>query len=149
PLRKRAKDLQRVMAARQDPANLEDGTDRRTPDLATRNVAGQDPFRDLDRVRNSLVEPSECRGRALDAIELNAHRGYLTQDYAETATRMAQDNYRGQSKVAQHILTTGSEEYREAFEAYLENPQQNAVRAALSLTLANGGYLLPFVLDPS
>src|SRR5260221_10311076 len=44
---------------------------------------------------------------------------------------------------------TGSQEYQDAFTAYLENPQQHSMRAAPSLTQANGGYLLPFVLDPT
>src|SRR5258708_31679967 len=62
---------------------------------------------------------------------------------------MGADNFKGQSKVAQHILMTGSQEYQDAFTAYLENPQQHSMRAALSLTQANGGYLLPLVLHPT
>ena len=50
-----------------DPANREEPA--RTPDLATRNFIGQDPFRELDRVRKGLVDASEVRGRARDAIE--------------------------------------------------------------------------------
>jgi HK97 family phage major capsid protein len=152
PLRKRAVDLKRVLAARADPANGEGGADNRTPDLATRNVIGGDPFRDLARVEDGLVEPPEVRGRALDAIEISNRAGWLSHDHAENATRMTQDNYGqwgSQSKVAQHILATGSDEYRETFQDYLRNPQRHAARAALSLTLANGGYLLPFVLDPT
>lgn len=149
PLRKRAQDLKRVLAARQVPGSEEAGADPGVT-LATRNVIGEDPFRDLDRIEDGLVDPREVRGRALDAIEVNNQRGFLAGDHAETATRMAQDNYGqwgSQSKIAQHILATGSDEYRETFQDYLRNPQRNAARAALSLTLANGGYLLPFVLD--
>src|SRR6185437_4784085 len=51
--------------------------------------------------------------------------------------------------IAEHILTTGSEEYQEAFAAYLARPSENMQRTALSLTNVNGGYLLPFVLDPT
>jgi len=157
PLRKRAKDMDRIRAAHADPANRETPEDgshgalarRGSPDLATRNVTGGDPFRDLERVRHSLVEPAEVRGRALDAIELMSHRGALQHDWAETATWTAQNNFKGQAKVAQHILLTGSQEYQDAFAAYLDNPQQHSMRAALSLTQANGGYLLPFVLDPT
>jgi HK97 family phage major capsid protein len=150
PLRKRANDLERVFRAAQDPANLErpEGAVG-TPDLATRNLIGQDPFRDLNRVRHGLVEPSEVRGRALDAIEMASRRGDLRHEFAENATVLAQDQFKGQSKVAQHILETGSDEYRETFERYLQYPQEESARAALSLTLANGGYLLPFVLDPT
>lgn len=144
PLRKRAADLKRVMTARQDPANSEPAVDTRTPALATRNVIGEDPFRDLDRVRHNLVEPREVRGRALDAIEANAKRGYLGHDPAETVTLRAQEQYGqwgAQSKLAHHILLTGTDEYRETFEDYLRNPQEHAARAALSLTLANGGFV--------
>lgn len=150
PLRKRARDLERVMHAAADPAKVETtAVDNRTPDLITRNVIGADPFRDLDRVRKNMVEPGEVRGRALDAIEMASRRGDLIQDYAECATRMTQAQFTGQSKVAQHILETGSPEYLDEFRNYIRDPQAHSNRAALSLTLANGGYLLPFVLDPS
>src|SRR5882672_3719489 len=151
PIRKRNSDLQRVLTAAQKPDNTESGADsvRKTPDLHTRNVIDGDPFRDLNRVRHGLVAPGEVRGRALDAIELASRRGDLIHDYAESAHRMAQDQFSGQSKVAQHILTTGSPEYLDAFRAYMEDPEGMSQRAALSLTLANGGYLLPFVLDPT
>jgi HK97 family phage major capsid protein len=152
PLRKRAADMARIRAAHADPANREGPDPVRTPDLATRNAIGGDPFRELDRVRSFLVDPREVRGRALDAIESVSKRGYLSQDNAEAATRLAQANYGQmgeQSRIAHHILETGSDEYRETFEAYLRNPQRNSNRAALSLTQANGGYLLPFVLDPT
>jgi len=151
PLAKRAKKLEAIFRNAQNPANVETpGTDTRTPDLITRNIVGQDPFRDLDRVRRNMVEPGEVRGRALDAIELASRRGDLLHDYAETATRRAQDQFFGQSKVAQHILETGSQEYNEAFREYMRDPIGTAQRTALSLTpSANGGFLLPFVLDPT
>jgi hypothetical protein len=121
-----------------------------TPDLVTRRY--RDPFDANDLIRNEkqiLMRRSELRARACDAIEADAKRGNLSHDFAETATVRAQEQFFGQCNVARHILLTGSEEYQEAFQAYLENPQGNAQRAALSLTLANGGYLLPYVLDPT
>ena len=159
PLRKRAKDMERVRAAHQDPANREEPAVRATPDLATRNFIGQDPFRDLERVRHNLVEPREVRGRALDVIEKYSKDGRLRGEFAENATRLTEEMY-GQygamnetgsngSRVAHHILETGSEEYLEQFMRYMKDPQRESARAALSLTNANGGYLLPFVLDPT
>ena len=148
PLRKRARDLDRVMRARTAPENSEDAVPR-TPDLATRNVIGADPFEDLDRVRRGLVEPQTVRGRALDAIELAANRGDMTQDWAQEATLKTENQFYGQTNLARHILETGSQEYLDAFRAYLHDPQGESRRAALSLTNANGGYLLPFVLDPT
>lgn len=147
PLVKRAADLARVRAAYAEPANRE-GPER-TPDLVTRNVIDADPFRDLDRVRKRLVEPAEVRGRALDAIELYNNRGDLRDEHAETATRMAQDQFFGKSNVAAHILETGSQDYYDMFRNYVSDPASYAARAALTLTSANGGYLLPFVLDPT
>lgn len=151
PLRKRAKDLDRVLRARANPANTEPGADAvaRTPDLATRNLIGGDPFAELDRVRKGLVETPTVRGWALDAIELAASRGDLTHDWAEETTAKTETQYYGQANIARHILETGSQEYLENFRAYLNDPQGEARRAALSLTNANGGYLLPFVLDPT
>jgi HK97 family phage major capsid protein len=149
PLRKRAKDLERVMRAAQDPANMERPDRPATPDLATRNVIGQDPFAELDRVRAGLVEPRTVRGRALDAIEQAHRRGDMPQEYAEQATAKTENQFLGQTNVARHILETGSDEYLEAFRAYLHDPQGESRRAALTLTNANGGYLLPFILDPT
>jgi HK97 family phage major capsid protein len=147
PLRKRAADLARVRSAYQNPANRE--TPDRTPDLATNNVISADPFRDLERVRHGLVDRSEVRGRALDAIELYSKRGDMRDEYAETATAMAQEQFWGKSNVAAHILETGSPDYYDMYRNYLSDPARYAARAALTLTSANGGYLLPFVLDPT
>src|SRR6185437_6864965 len=109
----------------------------------------RDPYDASEAVRSMVITRGELRDRALDAVELEAKRGNLAHDFAEEATRKAQDQFFGQSNIARHILLTGGEEYQEAFRDYLEDPQGQASRAALSLTLANGGYLLPFVLDPT
>src|SRR6266496_1501835 len=152
PLIERMEKIRAITRVAQDEANLErpDGApggivsgNGRGPDLVTSRF--RNPYEDLEAVRSHLV-----RGRALDAIELEAKRGTLVQDYAESATQLVQRNMGREGRgIAEHLLTTGSEEYQEAFNAYLEKPQQNATRAALSLTQANGGYLLPFVLDPT
>jgi HK97 family phage major capsid protein len=90
---------------------------------------------------------SELRERAFDAIERSNKFGQLNHEFAEATTHAVQsDTFGG---MARHILTTGSDDYQDAFRAYLENPEENAQRAAISLTLANGGYMLPYVLDPT
>jgi hypothetical protein len=147
PIRRRAEQMMVIAKAHADPANREGPEPVRTPDLQTRNVAGQDPFRELERVRHGLVEPREVRGRALDAIEHYNTRGDLRGEFAENAAQMAQSQYLGQSNVARHILETGSEEYYDTFREYLADPARVSGRASLTLTSANGGYLLPFVLD--
>jgi HK97 family phage major capsid protein len=148
PLIERMEKVRGITRAAADPANLEGpdggGTYRGgNPDLVIRN--NRDPYEDLNAVRSRIVTRADLRSRALDAIELEARRGNMAHDYAEAATLKAQDN----PGIARHMLLTGSEEYQEAFRAYVENPQEMAQRAALTLTLANGGYLLPFVLDPT
>jgi HK97 family phage major capsid protein len=164
PIIKRMAEIQAITRAASDPANLEGpdggtgtsdgrsgGSARRwdgTPDLQIQNR--RSPYEDLEMVRSHLVETGELRGRAFDAIEGEARRGNLAHDFAERATRLVQENPGKLGRgVAEHILLTGSAEYQEAFRAYVEDPQGMAQRAALSLTLANGGYLLPFVLDPT
>ena len=119
-----------------------------SPELITRRHAN--PYNDLEAVRHHVVRTGELRGRAFDAIELEAKRGNLSQEYAENATNLVQRNSGTLGRgISEHMLLTGSEEYQECFRAYVEDPQGMAQRAALTLTLANGGYLLPFVLDPT
>ena len=118
-----------------------------SPDLVIRNK--RDPYDNMEAVRSKVITRGELRERALDAIEIEANRGTLAHDFAEEATRKAQEQFFGQANIARHILMTGSEEYQESFRRYLEDPQGEAQRTALSLTSANGGYLLPFVLDPT
>jgi HK97 family phage major capsid protein len=153
PLIERMEKIRGITRAAGNPENLErpdgsqPGARYGTPDLVIRS--NRDPYDSNEAVRANVVTRSEVRERALDAIELEVKRGNLAADCAETATRMTQDQFYGQSNIAKHILMTGSPEYQEAFSAYLEDPEGNAQRTALSLTLGNGGYLLPFVLDPT
>ena len=149
PIIARMQEIQAITRAAGSEANLErpDGTvggiGRDAPDLVVRTK--RDPYDNNEAVRSRIVLRGELRERALDAVELEAKRGNLAHDFAEHATQLAQDN----PGIARHMLLTGSEEYQEAFRAYVEDPEGQAQRAALSLTNANGGYLLPFVLDPT
>ena len=159
PIIERMEKIRGITRAASDPANLETpggeelegsravSARRSGPDLVTR-TRFRNPYDDLDTVRRHLVRTDELRGRAYDAIEVEAKRGNLPHDHAENATRLVQENPGNLGRgISEHILLTGSEEYQTAFREYLEDPQGMAQRAALSLTNANGGYLLPFVLD--
>jgi HK97 family phage major capsid protein len=160
PLIERMERVRGITRAAEDPANLEppaggahDATATRygnNPDLVIRN--NRNPYDSNDAIRNAgqiMMTRGELRDRALDAIELEAKRGNLGHDFAEEVTRKTQDGLYVNNNIARHVLLTGSEEYQDAFREYLQDPQGEAQRAALSLTLANGGYLLPFVLDPT
>lgn len=138
PLAERMARLDRVVHAATDETKVE----RSAPSTPAKS----DPFANLDAVRTNMVPHSELRGRALDAIERSARFGKIDSEYAEAATVRAQRS----TTVAQHVLLTGSDEYEDMFRAYLADPQAMASRAALSLTpSANGGFLLPYTLDPT
>lgn len=112
-----------------------------------------DPFADLDGVRNGLVSPSQVRSRALAAVDQFAKRADvygLSTDAANEVTQKLEKNGKVfGTNFARQMLTTGSPEYLAAFEQYISDPGGYASRAALSLTAANGGYLVPFTLDPT
>src|SRR6266487_3371726 len=146
PLRRRMADIRRITQASQDPANREDGAPkaRQAPEMFVKSH--QDPLENLDAVRSKLVASGELRSRAETLIERDNKRYELTHDYAETATRRAVANPR----VAAHILLTGSQEYRDAFRSYLEDPDVGVQRLrALTLGTASAGFMLPYVLDPT
>lgn len=118
------------------------------------NVVVRPSTEDVFDLRHLSHEPRvqrvELRDRALRAIEAAP---YMTDAHRESAEAvLATDSRKGDK--ARYILEHGSPEYHEAFQEYLENPaagpyQGRADRAALSLTGANGGYLVPFTLDPT
>jgi HK97 family phage major capsid protein len=160
PLRERMSKLAAIRSKAAETVN----TERTTPEFNTsgivhRTAEVRDPYapETQELVRSGRLPVRELRGLALDAIERAAKEGGFggsnSHDRAETSTQKVQDEWRlpvgreDQFNMAQHILTTGSPEYQEAFTSYLMNP--TAQRTALSLTQANGGYLLPFVLDPT
>src|SRR5260221_450903 len=101
-------------------------------------------------MRWGLVKHADNRVWVFNSVEHEAKRGNLIHDHAEAAIDVLQRNGgREGRKIAEHYLMTGSEEYQETFREYIEHPEQMASSAALALAVANGGYLLPFVLDPT
>ena len=158
PLIERMEKIRNITRTAEDPANLEQPygaskgtggiTGGRGPELVIRNR--HDPFDAMDKVSDNMLTRGELRDRALDAIEMVAQRGMIQHDWAEAATEKVQrGGYFKDNNIARHILETGSQEYYDAFEKYLRDPDHmsQATRAALNLGVASGGYLLPFVLD--
>jgi HK97 family phage major capsid protein len=152
PLAEREERIARVRAQMAEESNRERTVEQKSgPDVITRTK--MDPFADLDSVRQGTASPTDIRARAATAIERFAERTDqwgLDHDGAEQATKLVQ---RGGAKfgtaVARQMLMTGSPEYLASFESYLQDPGGFASRAAMSLTPANGGYLVPFTLDPT
>lgn len=74
----------------------------------------------------------------------------------DRATRAWTRNYHT-DEIQRHIVRTSSPEYIRAFKDYCENPRdgrarilsESEARAAMSLTAANGGVLVPQFLDPT
>jgi HK97 family phage major capsid protein len=146
PLRRRMSDLRRIATAGGEAENREEPAVRRGPDVFIRN--NPDPLADLERVRSNLVGSEELRSRALNLIEDNNKRRNFTldDDKAQAASLRTEQS----SQVARHILLTGSEDYAQAFRAYMQDPLANEHRMrAIQLGNASGGYLLPYILDPT
>lgn len=149
----------RAEAARSRVAQRE-SVGRDAPDVIVRTR--RSPFDGLDAVRAGYVPTADLRSRALTAIE--ELPDYIEDAGRERATRLLDGV--GVGKVSQdvpalarHILLTGSQAYFRAFQKVLANPslgaavldadEVEAMRAAMSLTDANGGYLVPYFLDPT
>lgn len=138
-------------ASRERGSAHEGDDSNRTPGLHVRTK--RDPFDNLEAIRTNLASPSDIRSRAVDAIELYNERSdmwSLDDDGAEQATKLVQKTGKAfGTAVSRQMLITGAPEYLAAFEQYLNDPGGFSQRAALSLTPANGGYLVPFTLDPT
>lgn len=97
---------------------------------------------------------AELRSRALDAIEKMSG---TTDNRRETATRLLERWDTTDGRLAEQVLVTSSPDYMRAFaklassqgRAQLRGDEADAVERAMSLTDANGGYLVPFQLDPT
>ena len=111
----------------------------------------RDPFADLDGIRSE----SDMRARAVTALSEARYEGpfAIGDDERQAAVKVVERV----SGAAAHALAFGQPEYMSAFRAWLTSGGQpiytaaeaQAVRAALSLTSANGGYALPTLLDPT
>jgi len=102
------------------------------------------------RTLSFLAGPDEVRARAITAIEK------MPEVPDPDKQRMTQVIQRLPVDAARRLLLTGSEGYRKASQkvfagqAHLLLPEeQAAIRAALSLTDGNGGFAVPFNLDPT
>jgi len=121
-----------------------------SPDLVVNNDL--DPFADMQSIRAGLLSPTDLRSRALKAIEASPEE-HFTDAQRERVTRLTEvgdPGGRSPAKMGRHILMTGSRSYHEEFEDYVRTGYVGeSLRAAMSLTDGNGGYLVPFTLDPT
>lgn len=121
-------------------------------------ISRRSPFDGIEEVNRRGLSADEMRARALTAIE-NTRAAGVSDQAKENATRMAEMDESVTGEISRHFLLTGSPSYRSAFEVILKHPtdfgvrlsaeQAEAFRTAMSTTNANGGYAIPFLLDPT
>lgn len=112
----------------------------------------KDPWDGIDSLRHMDPNSTEVLDRARFGIEGTKLRGM-----ADEAKDRAIDTVETVPGAARLSLAVGSPAYYSAFNEFMRssgNPQYTAeeaaaVRASMSLTSANGGYALPFLLDPT
>lgn len=112
-----------------------------------------DPYDNIEIIRSGHFSPTDVISRARKAIELaprhmsdegRAHVESLLTNYDEG------DDSRQAPLIARHLVLTGSPEYHRQFREYMRTGfAGELLRANMSLTDANGGYLVPFTLDPT
>ena len=126
-------------------------TERTMPESININTRTT-PF-DLSDVSRGADRESELRGRAVEAIE--RHLPKSTPDSAREAMtslveRESTHNFDA-AEVAEMTLRTCSPAYLSEFRDYMRAPMNIGpeLRAAMSLTAANGGVLVPQLLDPT
>ena len=141
--------------------NTEKGDGTRDAGFNVTQTATSNPF-DLDEIRNQPVGSyrSELRGRAMSVVEdapehLSDDAREKVTGLVERAGRVSDDRKDTSAEIAEHVLRTGSPEYHRAFEDFLSGDASATARfpsesrTAMSLTDGNGGFLVPFTLDPS
>ena len=123
------------------------------PFQVSKRSADRDLY-DLDSVNRSSrqAEATDMVARALTAVERNSERAF-TDDQREAVTAKIETSGRAAGKIAEYVLQTGSPEYAAEFERFVATQGRSfgpqLERAAMSLTTANGGAMVPYILDPS
>lgn len=115
---------------------------------------------DLSTVRGSAAGPHEMarelRDRAMQAVERMqpAHERANREDAQTHVERLLNTRETKGGDLARHLLATGSPGYHRAFGKALAGERLTdsegvALQAALSTTTTEGGFAVPFQLDPT
>jgi hypothetical protein len=149
PLAERAKRLEAIRSLAAEQANTESGDgpapvrqaaqhngrpSNRGPEVKT----NRDPYDDFEALRSGIVPGHEMVARAKTAIEQAP--GHMDDKAREQVTQLIEQDNGHSVLIARHMLLTGSEQYHHEFKEYVRTRYAGeALRAALSLTDANGG----------
>ena len=153
PLDARQKRLDAVRSKALDERNLEPGDGAAPPKyLGERGPEVKrslDPYEGQELVRSGVIPQGDLIARAKTAVE--AAPRHMSDTAREQVTQLIELEGKQAPLIARHMLMTGSPEYHEAFREYVETRgyANQVLRTAMSLTDANGGYLVPFTLDPT
>jgi len=113
------------------------------------------PYETTEELVRSLwshgsYDEKDTVSRALAAVD-DAPR-HVNDSAKEKLHGLLEMDNRHAPLIARHMLLTGSEQYHDEFKQYVASRGTyvgEALRAAMSLTDAQGGYLVPFTLDPT
>jgi HK97 family phage major capsid protein len=101
---------------------------------------------------NRSASPRDLIARARTAVERNEEAAF-TDAQREAVTEKLSRNNKHTAAIAEYVLQTGSPEYQAEFERFLATQGRSfgplLERTAMSLTTANGGAMVPYILDPS
>lgn len=111
-----------------------------------------DDFADLGRIRQ--MSEADVISRAMSAVESVRYSGLRVSDEHRAAALERIESIPG---AAEYALVHAAPAYMSAFRSWLASQgmpvytaeEAAAVRTAMSLTSANGGYALPTLLDPT
>ncbi|WP_320069761.1 phage major capsid protein [Micromonospora sp. RTGN7] len=146
--------MELVRAAMANPANREAGAGI-TPGQGPYIKRSVDPYDTLAEVTRGRYAPSDVIERAKHAVDqAPRHMSDVARArVVELIGEVDEDDDEGSRQapaIARHILMTGSRDYHKQFREYMRTGYAGELlRASLSLTDANGGYLVPFTLDPT
>jgi HK97 family phage major capsid protein len=154
PLVERQAKLDKIRGLSLSPANVEDGAETRSGPAVHRS---DDPFdqTEVRRVGGNLFGGRELRDRALSALERS---DFVADEHRDRVENLLRRRDTREGALARHVLVTGSDAYRDAWVKVLngrahelsgEERQAMTLERAMSLTSANGGYAVPFTLDPT
>jgi len=155
PLQGRADELEAIRSAARQQARTEsgDGSVSRTRYLGGTGpqvMRRVKPYEDIETVRSGLIGREDIISRAMAAND--GAPEHLQDDARQKIAGLLEDGSSQAPLIARHMLLTGSDEYHQQFREYVQTRGTyagEAIRAAMSLTDANGGVLVPFTLDPT
>lgn len=144
-LRARTARLEQVAA---EPDHIED--ERSIPQVRRPGAVRNEDIYDLSSIRSNMFDTTtgsnELRDRALRSIDASVFAGNVEDCRSHVAGLL--DSHT--SEVGKLILTTGSPQYRSAFQKTLSGQPLNGDEVrAMSLTNASGGFAVPYTLDPT